>query len=644
MAVKLSNEKKMLFANVMASDAQIHTESYCNGERGYQWDDDNKFTEYRGEGTPESRLIEFFTADPGANFGDLSGVMIYLGGMGSGKSTTKEYVKNKLIKKYVTCKRFCKQRDKVDTDSSCRMNPYILDIHWEELDNSEDDTRSEEELYEEFWCDLADKISNSYEHRWFPDSLEVTSFWNYVGKCKNILRKSRYIDNHIRAHSEMIKNCHEGNEYYGMSKDEILGELLSVRLEFINSMPSKDKVWYEVLKIKYFFLHSDDVPKCRIMFVDNIDQLEPAIQKKAVSFFIFVASFLRLRTMIGIRPVTWKRNEEGLGKINTEIHYSPYCGSVIERRFNEFLRDYSGQYTDEELQALNCFITYCLGRSHHRDFSGIMKAACGTSIRNALRAFWNMLLSLSWNELPVTDHEYGTRPISEYVRAFFFADRDSLITTVFENLYEVGGECSSVTMLVKPRILHYLMTLPSHSAKISQLRDHLHLFGIAGDEMIIMAINEMLKRARPLVWAESGMKIESLNSLARLLLTPMGHNYYHDLFGNYLYDECMIAKSQIEKVDPSEVHQHHKALTKCDILQSIEYIDARAADDYRSLFKGDFISMCHMHAAHHIRGLYKRVGQTSQYDYGREQWIMKQYGLLLSPEGADYADIISGLE
>lgn len=606
-----------LVRNIRPSDRR----SYVHGTIAYDWRKGGDFTRCK-PWYYENMIEAFLRRDRGKPRQPVDNVLVLVGGIGTGKTTTAKRCLDRVMKKPRLCSA-CPAEDKI-----CRTQPRLLELDFEFW---EEGTESKSRIKEErrFWNFVAARLAQNEDDELQAEE-EVTKFWNWcLGRVK-LLERSINIHNFLNSVKPMVKAVIQNKPLAGLAPKTILQTLLARREDFLNSIDPQDLVWYSAFSLSYLRASRDHKCRCSIIFFDNVDHAKPYLQQLAVDKVVLLSEIIPARTLIAIRPLTWERSIHGHYFVRTEPHYSPAAASVVGKRVGRFLR--KSRPAEGYRNALKVYTKMMLSGKGNPLMYRMFFATSGVSVRWALRNFTNMLQSPFLDGLPEAGDPFQGMRISALARAYFFGQRQSFIPQSFENLYSVGRNTRPDYRLIKPRILDLACRVGGGQYVIAHIFQALSKFGCP-EEVVQQALNDLMRRTRPLMWSAEGFKCEDPQSKALLAVTPIGWGYYRALFGEVFYDEVCIQAGTTETVDARSVYDFHQELTAQD-LREIQFCSKDFGSiAYYSYFDKEVTSISVVHCRNLLKGLGKRIKQDGFYDPKREEWIRDRVWRIVGKPG-----------
>jgi len=614
MKVNIAKQSVDIIQYLLLDIAQ-HLDLYKKGELHYDWSKgvivNRKSIDY------EEMLTSFLQVNNRENLKLGDKILIVIGGIGTGKSSAIEYVIHKVAQKKIICKK---------DGESIEVNPTILKFNFNDID----DELSQMEVAEFFWSTISSTIEKNTPSVLTPEE-EITKFWLWCLEQNSLMQKSSYLQKEINALKHHITYALEYKPYWDYSPEKLVEILIESRVKIFENMSPSDLAYYKLFLLKYIslFKHPSNCVYFYIL-VDNVDQFDSNLQKVITKFSIFMSDVLNSKTIVTIRPLTWARSPHSHVLVNTQIHYSPDIIKVIESRFEKYIEENEISYELES--AMRALTNIIIGKSKHRFLPKLLRATSGISLRFALRNYGNLLISPILTDV---DHNYDSDipfqnlRVSDIVKAFFFSDEDSIIARSYTNLYSIGQDNHIKYSLVKSRILDYLIRIEKGCTKVINLFSFVKMFN-SDEEMIEEALLELMLRSRPLMWCEDGFKKINHDSHANIVITPIGHGYYNDLFGEFYYDEVCLANSLTHMVSLEDVYEHHLVITKQDFDEIRYFKNEYGASAYKQYYDSGITSLSLLHWEKFRIGLRNRASkENKKINFEREETIKNTVSKIL---------------
>jgi hypothetical protein len=596
------------------SDDKLDSQ-YINGRRSFIWSRaDGATYETTEPGVYEQELQSFLDRDPGDFRSPEDNITIIVGGIGTGKSTTIKRSIESVIAKARNC-------SVTSNGGLCIAKPIVVVIDFKSWED-EQVLAVEEKRSENFWNLVATCARQAISTE-ISEEQEVKCFWAWLLNQPKLLRRSLIINKFLSVEREKIIQL--SSSLISTPLPQILADLIKKRSRLFDSFKSEDFAWYSVALLAYQCLLPKKTCPCLYLVVDNVDGLEPNTQRLALGLAQLLCAVLKARTLIALRPLTWK-NVQGELLIDRKDHYSPHWNSVLISRLTECLVTDRLNLIDHAKEAINQLINALRNESNflHKMFS----ATVGISVRYALRNLHNLLQS------PILKAAYSNKKfvldlsVSDLSKAYFFGGASSIIPHAFENLYVTGSSRELSPVVLKPRILDFIKRRQNGMTTMKGIFEFSFKFGHRAD-MVQTALKELAMRERPLIWSEDGYELFSRKSNSRVMLTPIGYSYIKDLFGELFYEEVCLAKPG-EKITPGDVLRFHTEFSEAEFREINHVVNKHEAMYYRAIY-GD-TALCVEHWKKLFNGLknieFSYVGEIG-FDEKRENWLLEKLGKIL---------------
>jgi hypothetical protein len=584
---------------------KIKPEDYIPGTITFDWI--NGIEGVTEGGVYERRLIDHLKNN---RRNDYEGeVKIIIGGIGTGKSTTIDYVIEKIKDEQISCDRSNEENDQ------CTLRPDLLRFRFPLMQEKEDMEKEKIVTEDDFWR-YTTKFVRSIGEIELEDEIELIHFWKWCLDHPDVLIHLTKLLKTISKNEDRI------NEYRKLKderkKEELLETLKKERQELKNSFTLSEFTWYNVYKLLFNIKARKETVTCpcKVFFLDNVDQLSPQLQKLAVNFLIQISELLKVKSLITIRPLTWESNKCAIYLIDTIPHSAPAIESVILKRITKC----HAHYNDDET---NKFLTFAKTFLHGNDniYRNMFKATSGHSSRFAIRNFANMLRSPLLKDVHIENESFKNMKVSTMARAYFFGNKERINSDAFENLYSVNGDNRIEYSLIKPRILDFIIRLKKCNTRLNDIVDFLQLFGYENN-IILNAMNDLLNKYRPLVWSDCAMHLNNLLHDSLIAMTPIGLGYYNVLFGEVYYDQVCITMKRDDDKYIQDVYDHHRALFERDLEELQTFCKNSSIANYRNHYPDEKISISVMHCDNLILSLKMRDPHNeSKYDPKRREFI-----------------------
>lgn len=609
-----------LLAKYFGSDV-IAADQYCVGTRAFDWQSGKPLHCRPGE--HERMLREFLCNDPAGQSKAGLDVLVLIGGIGTGKTTTVRGLIGFLQGEKRTCSASS------ESENACRQPPIIVDldvsdIYGESGRRGVDKERGRQQL-EDFWNIAASRLERILAGKVHFES--EAAFWAWALEKETLRDRSAFIHRWLNDCEHQIRALATRVAYSGWSLEAIAQSLERRRSELMSGIPTRDLVWYRVFQLIYAIqVQRSFSCSCRYVILDNVDQLEPEVQTEVVNFTILLSDVLRARTLVAIRPLTWERSVHAHMLVRTQNHFSPSLRDVFQRRLERLA--HARVVPDPFLAYLRSIV---LPLTTPKSLWGKMfEATSGLSVRFAIRNFLNLTQSRLLP--PIGEiNVFKKMRSSEIARAFFFGEGENILHGNLENLYGLGTDMRAEFRLIKPRILDYIVRVCDGQTTLDELCSSMTRFNYS-QETLIKALNDLLWRSRPLLWCQAGHQLGSVAGSAKIAATPIGRGYRDKLFGQLYYDEVCIAHSSHDVVTLERVVDFHRQLWRQDYDEIIRAVRKHGSGFYLSLYPRDMPAISAMHAVRLSEGVKRRdLPLAPGYDVERLAFITKEVEKLLGP-------------
>jgi hypothetical protein len=437
-------------------------EGYCQGTSCYDWR--TGVLNKRPEGAYEHDLAEFLLTDPAGISKQGLDALVIIGGIGTGKSTTLR----EMIRKITTESRVCSAAS--TPNGKCCDTPIIIDFNIVDIIGESGRRKVDKDTAKaqlaDFWNIAAARLEQIIGGALsFADEV---AFWAWALEHTGIREHSRAVHRWLNENEHQIRALIKKKPYSGWSLDNIAQHLERQRVELMHT-PDRDLLWYRIYQLIYILdLKRSFRCRCRYIFLDNVDQLEPEVQRDVVDFVILLSDVLHARALLAIRPLTWARSVHAHMIVRTQNHMSPAIRKVLLERLNRLAR--SGSAPKDMIPYLRTLIyKFTAPNSLWGD---LFEATSGLSVRFAIRNFLNFMQSPLLPPLSEHADPLGKPKASEIARAFFFGEGENILHDNLENLYALGTDMRREYRLIKARILDYLIRVCDDGAtELEQLEN-----------------------------------------------------------------------------------------------------------------------------------------------------------------------------
>lgn len=453
--------------------------------------------------------------------------IILTGAMGSGKTTTSNFVIN-FLEQNLDC-------STIQCNNKCKFK-RIQNVH---LDFNEGFRRKNPDL-----------LLNSFEKK-FYEKLKRS--------IKPIFEKNIAI---LDAFIERIKN-RENNKWESEFEDFITEYVEDdIRQWTITPKRKKVNILFKWIKeqddyinkanllgylIKFTIENRYISRNCFIIFFDNIDQLPEIVQNDIILSILSFTYITKNKALITVRLTTFGWIPSKATYVWDQInHAGPTPMNIIKKRINQYLQiealnnpkhftSYSHLFN--RLDIVYSYLNKPSSGRYSRLYKAI-EAISGNSIRRAL----NLISRLFVNDIVV----YNNAAVSEndLIRTLFISDdnymltpKDSLVCNLFNNSKD---NCFT---LIKIKILQILSNYKDEE-KVNTLQnlylDLLKHFKTINKNELLAVINDLLNTRRRLIYVDGYGVFTSMNDFnsrnnAKVEITYTGKLYLDSLINDYIY-------------------------------------------------------------------------------------------------------------
>jgi hypothetical protein len=432
-------------------------------------------------------------------------LVVLIGGMGSGKSTTLRYVLDKHLDHHAVI--FC------NLDANVQLNAAGI---------SEVSDHVVAHL-------LADYISTPLNKYISPDE-EITTFWTWL----------------LSEEAAMLPSIHIFSTSQNRLRDELKGNwrsespaALDIRLQckqMIQQNPLGN-LTYQAARIDYYLTQ-----KCRgdrsalIIIIDNVDPLPPQVQFKMLDLASRVQATARCKVLISLRPLTYSSNFQGANRTVEVIeHVGPAVIDLIAHRvrtrvldvglphFDIRLREEGREHACAEADAKRWAgeILQTLVREPRSSLRGdpsarmFIDGVCGYSLRAGLVLASDIFASPILSSIDVIDTDHSKHRVRDHeiIRAALTGASECFVGKngrVIDNVFDLGSGVTSCSCTCKIRLLKRLAAATNNICTVGQVRQHLACFGY-NDQAIREAINATIAQSKRLAWSDSVAQYVSLD-------------------------------------------------------------------------------------------------------------------------------------
>ncbi len=394
---------------------------------------------------------------------------------------------------------------------------------------------------------------------------------------------------------------------------------------------------YEALRIDYYLTCCCNDDRSRFLLIlDNVDPLPPHAQFQIQELASRMQTSAHCKILLSMRPLTYSSNLQAANRTVEVIeHIGPSVIDLIEYRVNNAIIKINmpmlevripedgyndrtinqGQVKDwirEVLFTLKQDRRHCAlpGEPNARTF---IEGLCGHSLRCALvigsKIFGSAVIpvfSILGTDYPkrtprqrVRDHEI-IRAILEGWHCHFEACRGR----VTDNLFDLGVISTSRSCTCKVRLLKKLEESNTGVVTLGELRTHLSRFGY-DTQVILDAVNGVISQYKRLAWSDSVAQYVTLDGFqsSKIKISDAGRFYINYAMFNLEYVQAV----HVDVLLPREETLEHDLRNFADRARSLElfvrYLNQQdneevlrvlfnnAANDYNTVYNGSLFSI-----------------------------------------------------
>lgn len=534
--------------------------------------------------------------------------IVIVGGRGSGKTTAVVNVLKKL------------SAENISTFIRIDMN------QWDDRPFEDEDERK---LQLRFAAHLSEKIkSASPKEPTLEEELYEFFPWCIDNRSKigDMIAHVEPLSNFLRRRSTHIRKLLAKEPYGSRSNEQLYDDLVEGLEETLDLMSEIDAIWYQLLQLICFSdwdAEKVDLSK-RILILDNIDPVDPRLQRFAAKLFQSITLASGVQTIIPMRPHTQIVGNTAAGAdwYTREDHCSPNLIDVINARLDKLI--------DSESDNESATVVKKIRQALNKDAKHLKEIVSDTSaldIRTGLINFSNFVERLLASRGIDVDFDLDQ---SEVCRLFFLGDRNRFNYHYAENLFCYASGDEQVITMCKVFTLDFILRHSNGSAAFSSIRDYLVGLGLSKIE-IECSLGNLLSRSRALLWSPDGFDQSILKDDSPLHATPLAFTYYYRLFGEYYYTEVCMMDRRFHTVSVSEVFGFEKEFVRGEVRALLNFVDARGAETLRTIFPSpsDFLGLRHWRRFQHGARFRLRSDTDHLLDPLRSDWLQEIYGQIL---------------
>lgn len=315
---------------------------------------------------------------------------------------------------------------------------------------------------------------------------------------------------------------------------------------FLSDHINNTKLFCEKLSLKY-----KSKNKGLIIFLDNMDQLNPDLQDLCYLTAIEIAKKLSCLVIISMREERFyiAKTKGALDAYHTPGYHlsAPVIPEVIIKRLNyiietlNYTEDIDLEYgikTDGDLKTITSFLNICIYQLKNKNshLSRFLRFATHGDVRQALDFFRGFISSGYTNVVEISQHQYWTFQIHQVIKPMMIPDRifyDENLSRV-PNLYRLRNDNNS-SHFTGLRILNLLVqkftTNPSGFIDgklfVQEFEEKYHLKDDCENHLDVFMKKGIV---------ESSNRLESYDELIdQIKITAYGHYLFDTLAFNFAY-------------------------------------------------------------------------------------------------------------
>lgn len=435
----------------------------------------------------------------------LNNVMILFGGRGAGKST--------FIKRFL----FLIQPIEIKKYSQVAL---ITLLH---------SAQTKEQLTDEIWNELLEKIDTSKLREGTREELLELFSKEFDIYKKQILNG---LDDNSVEYQKLVR-------------------------EFISSKLKDTKLFCEKISLKW-----KDKNKALVIFIDNMDQLDPDLQDVCFLTASEISEKLSCLVIVSMREERYyDASSRGVLDAYQSPHYhlsSPVIPEVINRRINYILDkltytvDVDAEYginSTGELNKITAFLRICKEQISKNDstLSFFLRYATHGDVRQALEFFKGFLTSGYTNINEMTAKKSWVFQIHQVIKPmmiperFFYDENESRIP----NLYQIRNDTDS-SHFTGLRIMRYLHNKSGNKSSkgFVDVKYLIHNFDIRYDSKTDCISHLELYLEKGLIEANNRLEVFS-DEVNQIKITALGKYIYDFLVFNFAYIDIICLDTGI---------------------------------------------------------------------------------------------------
>lgn len=383
-----------------------------------------------------------------------------------------------------------------------------------------------------------------------PFTQRAQDFWHFCFSQKEV-GLSEHLQSHLHIVHDDVQIVREAP---GAFEPEDIRKAWS-RLQtesdaFERGMSPETRFLLSILQIKYRCLVAGN-KQCVVL--DNVDGIPELLQPEIVHVAYRIAETAGVKVLVTLRPLTYT-NAKLEHTCQEEHHLAPKVVEVVSRRIASALA--SKRVPEEFIQKVQ-WLSSALEDGSAAGLGSLIEATSGHCVRLALIHMSNLAQSDAIRARPLDSLKQH-----QIAHAYFFAGGTNIRPERFELLYSVGHKKQQSLMLVKARILDFVLRISEGMATGLEIVEFMKHFGHSSEDVCLALNEENLTHPHRelLLVVDKRASLESRSYVE----TPLGQSYIGFLFGEYRYDQACEADRTGGEVLPNQVVRFDESLAEID--------------------------------------------------------------------------------
>lgn len=513
----------------------------------------------------ENELASFLEPDSVNSTKKTGEIRLLIGGWGSGKSTFLNYIMSKPRSASVTLK-----------------IPEVFKFSFR--DWTEHDTNTAKNDNQIFWRHLAATLATNESTR-LGIYDEAEHFWKWCENTPIVKKQRTWLITFLSSFSQDKEALFSNSEERTSDNKNYLRFIIQSKKTLTDRFESDAEAlcWYEICKIA-FLVSERQKHKMAYFIFDDFDHIPPRFQREISDVAVKLASIIRCKILIPMRPVTYKSCDYGVKLVQLSDHCVPSANAVVKSRLNDLRKSKANVLSQQNRDTLKDIEEAFLHDGS--PMSNLLEATSGLSIRLALTNFFNCVASDRFTRQLNSGQKFETLHQSRRAEIFLCSDNPAVTNRWFHSLYRTNS--SSHFNLLKLRCLEFLCSTSQTTLSMAYNRC-LRRFGY-GDETIVSTLNDMLTQRSALIWCEDMETLEQrdLHLHSRVAVTPLGERYWKKCFGELLYEDTFLRSSTVENLSPEQrAIQYHYLISDLEIREIRHCVDEFGSEAYLEHYGGE---------------------------------------------------------